>query len=128
MFVQEVFQKQIDALQQMDFSDSATLSLEPAHTKKIRQFIQKNDSTELSIETTHLPLLEQLSLLAHDKTKSGTLLVHKKNIEPVLQQSIRQAQETGTETIVRFSNITLQIKNNKISITGPALHLQEFRT
>lgn len=126
-YLHDVFQKQIDSLQQMDFTDSVSFPLNPVSMEKIRLFLGKTDSTELLLDSKQTDWIENLALQLNEKTKSGTLLLPKTKIETVFELLGQQNQPALPETSLRISQFTVKIANQQCTVTGPFSQLETLK-
>ncbi len=126
-YLQEVFQKQIDALQQLDFQDSVSFAFNPENTEKIKQFIQKTEGTELLLGSSNQQHIEELALLLNEKTKSGTLLMPKTKTGSLFEALLQKNGQNGFETSVRLSSFTIWLQNQRITVSAPFSQLGEWK-
>ncbi len=126
-YLQEVFQKQIDALQQLDFQDSVSFAFNPENTEKIKQFIQKTEGTELLLGSSNQQHIEELALLLNEKTKSGTLLMPKTKTGSLFEALLQKSSQNGFETSVRLSGFTIRLQNQRITVSAPFSQLGEWK-
>jgi len=126
-YLQEIFQKQIDSLQQMDFSDSVSFPLNPENAEKIKQLLQKTEGTELLLGSSNQQHTEELSLLLNEKTKSGTLLLAKAKTDSLFEALLQKASQNNFETSLRLSSFTIRLQNQRITVSAPFSQLGEWK-
>jgi hypothetical protein len=126
-YLQEIFQKQIDALQQLDFLDSVSFPFNAATAEKLRLFFQQNESTELLLNSSNDQQLEELAGLLGEKTKSGTIQIPKNKMDSLFQQLLQKNGQNNFETTLRLAGFTVRIQNQKTTITGSFSQLEETK-
>ncbi len=126
-YLQEVFQKQIDALQQMDFLDSVSFPLNPGNAEKLKQLLHKTEGTELVLGSSNQQQTEELALLLNEKTKSGTLLLPKTKTDSLFEELLRKEGQNNFETSLRMAGFTIRIQNQHITVSAPFSQLGEWK-
>lgn len=126
-YLQEVFQKQIDALQQLDFLDSVSFSFHPDALEKCRAFLEKADTQEIVLAASHPETIEQLAVQLNEKAKSGTLIVNKEKIGLLFESLNGMILEPEQSLSLSASNHQVEIKPLQVTVTAPHQKVSELK-
>lgn len=126
-YLQEVFNKQIEALSQLDFSDSFSVAFTAEKTKQLEHLVSELDANDFLVESNNSETIEQIANALGEKTKSQTLLLPKHKTGEVLAQFQKTLPKPTTHISIACAGLTIHVKPNEFIIQGPHSKIHEIK-